>query len=90
LGIVRFWSYLGELRGGVAVVVQRGHALAGFNVVFTTRHVGDFDFDENVGWYALELSRTQPGLNERDFLSFPDDPSTVCGFCIISRRQVAA
>lgn len=53
--IASFFEYDGELRGAAAVIDEPGHSLHGFHTVFSTRHVGEFDFTARVGHYNIEI-----------------------------------
>lgn len=53
--IASFFSHDGELRGAAAIIDEPGHSLHGFHTVFSTRHVGEFDFTERAGHYNIEI-----------------------------------
>src|SRR5215467_8290532 len=49
--VLAFFSEGPEVRGGSAIVRDPGHSLDGQFIVFSTRHVGTFDFgDPNVAY----------------------------------------
>lgn len=39
-----FFTHAGELRGAIATIDEPGHRVHGFHTVFSTRHLGEFDF----------------------------------------------
>jgi hypothetical protein len=49
------FTYEGELRGATAIIDEPGHRYHGFHTVFSTRHVGEFDFTARVGHYNIEI-----------------------------------
>jgi hypothetical protein len=49
------FEYDGELRGGIAIIDEPGHLYHGFHTVFSTRHVGEFDFTARLGHYNVEI-----------------------------------
>lgn len=53
--ITRFFEWEGELRGGIGTVQERGHALDGLRVAFSTRHVGEWNFTSQPGQYNVTV-----------------------------------
>jgi hypothetical protein len=53
--LAEFFEHDGELRGATAIIDEPGHRYDGFHVVFSTRHVGEFDFSARVGHYNIEV-----------------------------------
>lgn len=53
--LIEFFEDDGELRGAIAIVDEPGHRYHGLHTVFSTRHVGEFDFTARVGHYNVEI-----------------------------------
>jgi hypothetical protein len=58
--LVRLWSTQGERRGGVGRVEHSGHSFDAFWVVFSTRHVGTFNFTDKPAHYNISISPNEP------------------------------
>jgi hypothetical protein len=57
----RLWSYEGTVRrGGVGQVESPGHPLDGMWLLFSTRHVGHFDFTERIADYNVAVMSAEP------------------------------
>ncbi len=59
--LAEFFEHDGELRGATAIIDEPGHRYHGCHTVFSTRHVGEFDFTTRVGHYNIEIG---PSIHE--------------------------
>jgi hypothetical protein len=58
-----FWEWRGETRGGFGYIEEPNHSLDRLWVVFSTRHVGEFDFDDHVdpaGGFNVTIGEGEP------------------------------
>ena len=60
LRLSRLWNWEGERRGGIGQIEENGHDLDRHWVIFSTRHVGSFDFDEHIGQYNISIAPVEP------------------------------
>ena len=74
--LIRLWSFLEvERRGGVGRVATPGHPFDQFWVVFSTRHLGEFNFNDKQGHYNLDISPIEPSESTDD--GWPRIPTAV-------------
>ena len=102
--ILRFWDHNGSRRGGIGRVEQTGYEYDEFWATFSTRHVGEFDFEDHFdtnGSFNLSLSEIEPVENsdgwpisrksDRDLGGYADIVATDQGYtCGICERLAAA
>ena len=84
--LVRLWSTQGERRGGVGRVEQPGHPFDGFWVVFSTRHVGTFDFADKPAHYNMSISPNVPVDRDDGWPAMDGAPPHVAGYAQIEPR----
>lgn len=53
--IASFFVSADEVRGASAVIEEKGHPVDGFHVCFSTRHSGNWDFSQRIGFYNVEI-----------------------------------
>ena len=82
----RLWWMDGKRRGGVGTIRTSGHRYDGWVVIFSTRHVGEFNFSDKVGHYNITITNCK--IIEKD--GWPVAESKVegaCyGFCLIEAK----
>jgi hypothetical protein len=64
LRLQRLWFMLGERRGGVGRIEERGHPYDGKWVVFSTRHQGTFNFTTSPGPHNISIAAAEPMDND--------------------------
>jgi hypothetical protein len=68
----RLWSWKEDARrGGVGRVESPGHLLDGMWVVFSTRHVGVWNFTDRLGAYNVDLSSVEPTSDNDGWPQYP-------------------
>lgn len=77
------WSRNGIKKGGIGVIETRGHTYFGWKVIFSTRHVGTFNFTDKIGHYNISI--TQQKIYEKDGWPLPKNRNKggCGGFCEI-------
>jgi hypothetical protein len=55
--VTAFFKERGEIRGGTGIIRDSGHSLDGQFVVFSTRHVGTFEFTAADVAYSISIGR---------------------------------
>jgi hypothetical protein len=83
--LLRLWSVQGERRGGVGQVEQQGHPFDGFWVVFSTRHVGTFNFEDKPAHYNIAISPNAP-VDQGGWPSMAGTPPHVAGYAQMAPR----
>ena len=64
LRLMYLWADSGKLRGGVGKIEEAGHEADGQWVIFSTRHVGHYNFTTKLSQYNLSIGREVPVKND--------------------------
>lgn len=58
------WAQGEDIRGGIGEIVG-SHPYSGKTVIFSTRHVGTFNFDTKIATYNISIGDSVRGYSER-------------------------
>lgn len=84
--LLRLYSLQGKRVGGVGKVESPSHKFEGYWVVFSIRHVGQYNFVDHVDDYNVQVGPQEPSNDGAGLPLMRDEKPHFTGFAQIARR----